>query len=453
MKRTFCILLCLVFLACQPTPEVEYVKSKADGTLEQAIFVVADTAAPESEATEPMTPTAQPVAVPMTETPWNESFSVAAAMDRIDVTVDATVRCPADGTAPAASMRFGMPDEATVQTLIATFLGDGPLYLGDRTRTKSYYKAKMDYCAAQYEVETVERNREEWQRLISMYAGQYADASDDAVPVPWDGRIEGGVDLMTPNGDGTFRYLKIDATGIKFQSSLDTTTYIRSNAHAVADADEQAAAEAAKKLLGAIGVEAEIAGVISTEQAMKAFGSVVLDGYVVYCNPLHCGLPSTNERNFDGFDGDGADWSAAEPTYAAQFPREEIAVCVANGAVQSFSWAYPAHQVYVENAAVALLPFDEVQALFRSDIGKVIHVAKGDPMKLRVHTVRLVMERIPKKDAVLQYDAPELAEFYLVPAWEFLASVEVEWSVMRDALSNVRVLCINAIDGSIIDRN
>lgn len=37
MKRTICILLCLIFLACQPTPEEEYVVNKGDNTLEQKL--------------------------------------------------------------------------------------------------------------------------------------------------------------------------------------------------------------------------------------------------------------------------------------------------------------------------------------------------------------------------------------------------------------------------------
>ena len=37
MKRIIPILLCLILLACVPTPKEEAVVNKADGTLEQAV--------------------------------------------------------------------------------------------------------------------------------------------------------------------------------------------------------------------------------------------------------------------------------------------------------------------------------------------------------------------------------------------------------------------------------
>jgi hypothetical protein len=101
----------------------------------------------------------------------------------------------------------------------------------------------------------------------------------------------------------------------------------------------------------------------------------------------------------------------------------------------------PSRILNIENAAAKLLPFSDVQERFKSDIGKVMYVDKGYPMQLAVHTVRLTMQRYPVKDSQ--------TEFYLFPAWEFIASVD-DGTAFADQHKTVCVLHINALDGSIM---
>ena len=102
----------------------------------------------------------------------------------------------------------------------------------------------------------------------------------------------------------------------------------------------------------------------------------------------------------------------------------------------------PMEILRTENEAAQLLPFSRIQELFGSYIGKTTFVQKGEPMTLHVHTVRLTMQRCPIEN--------NAAEFYLLPAWEFLASVDSGNASADASLKNVVVLRINALDGSIM---
>jgi hypothetical protein len=51
-------------------------------------------------------------------------------------------------------------------------------------------------------------------------------------------------------------------------------------------------------------------------------------------------------------------------------------------------------------------------------------------------------------------------EYYLLPVWDFLGYVEYDWdmtpgdrAVSQNFYRNMSILTINAIDGSILDRN
>ena len=102
----------------------------------------------------------------------------------------------------------------------------------------------------------------------------------------------------------------------------------------------------------------------------------------------------------------------------------------------------PAHILRTENEAAQILPFSKVQELFNSYIGKTTFVQKGEPLTLHVHTVRLTMQRCPIENST--------TEFYLLPAWEFVASIRSGSDFIDSNLQNVCVLRINALDGSIV---
>ena len=459
MKRIAMILLSfLLLLACVPTPEEEFVVNKGDGTLEEIIHA---TAIPDSEpdgdviealpgATKaPAQVTTAPEAPAARTYSWKDSFSVPAAMDRLDVTVNAEVAVPESGAAPVYRIGFAAPESDQIYRLLRIFFGDGEFFLADRTKTKAYYKAQMERCIAAKEQETDEAIRTQWDYVLERASKDYAEAPDAQMPVVWDGSIGAdGLDLMAENGDGTYRYLKMNETGIAYRDALDAPDVIEGNAVTaeIQTDEETAAVRLAESILRDVGVDAAFRGVAPTEKSIRAFGEREVDGYMVYFEPLYGGLPVSDMRRFNGFDGAAeAAGAVDEPQYTVSYEAETITFLIADGEVVTFRYMRPSRILRTENEAAALLPFERVQELFCSYIGRVMYVNKGEPLGVDVHTVRLVMVRCPIKNST--------DELYLLPAWEFVASIRSGNDITDSYLQNVCVLRINALDGSILGRN
>lgn len=451
MKRLIALLLLCLFVACVPTPDGDFVVNKADGTLEEIIYA---TSAPNASNLMTFEPSASPANEPLpTDLPmqtiaWTDSFSVAAAMDRLDVTVDASVQVPESGTAPVYRFTFAPPDQATASALILLFFGDSRVFLADRTKTKSFCKAEMERLLSEKERETDERNREEWDRLLEQASQAYADAPEDVSPVPWDGGFEGTFDLMAENGDGTYRYLSANERSILYTDAVETPNTVpgRNPKLAPETQEEHDACDLAVRVLEALHIDAELAALYPTDAMVRAFGTRAVDGYYLYFYPKYGGLPATldaSSHTFHGFDNakEAAGGSDSDD-YSASFEPETIEFLISNGAIVRFRYMRPSHILRTENEAAQLLPFSRIQELFRSYIGKTTFVQKGEPLTLHVHTVRLTMQRCPIEN--------NAAEFYLLPAWEFLASVDSGNASTDANLKNVVVLRINALDGSIM---
>lgn len=442
MKRLLLLFCSLVLLACVPTPVEEFVVNKADGKLEDIIHTTPAPTEP-ADAGWTMAPdaTESPTEPPMAVTHWSDSFSVAAAMDRLDVEINADIAYPFGGTAPVFRIGFSAPEEDAARKIISSLLGDGTLYLADRSKTKAFYKAQMERYIAEKERETEQAHLEQWDTLLDRAAKEYADAPDALQTVRWNGSVTGGVDLMADNGDGTYRYLHADERAITFIDALDAPSFppnTRKVSFKVKSDEEADAVRFCETVLQSLGIDAAFSGIASTQSSVREFGARVRDGYVVYFEPLYGGLPISSVSHFHGYDDAiEAAGGASEPAYSVPYEAESIQMVVSGTHLVSLHYLRPSRIRAVENEAAALLPLNQIQALFQNDIGKVLFVSKGYPMKLRVHTVRLILQRIPIADRT--------DELYLMPTWEFVAAVDD-----NDALQNVYVLHLNALDGSIL---
>lgn len=452
MKRLIALLLLCLLAACVPTPNEDFVVNKADGILEDIIYV---SSAPDGSDLLTFEPTAPaqdakttPEAIPMQTIAWTDSFSVAAAMDRLDVTVDASVQTPVCESAPVYRFDFAPPDQATASALILLFFGDSRVFLADRTKTKSFCKAEMERLLSEKERETDERNREEWDRLLKQASQAYADAPDDITPIPWDGGFTDGFDLMAAKADGTYRYLSANDRSILFTDAIETPNTVpgRNPKYAPETQEERDAYALAARVLSSLHIDAELAALYPTDAMIRAFGTRTVDGYFLYFYPKYGGLPATLDASshaFHGFDNaKDAAGGGSETDYSVSYEPETIEFLISNGEIVRFRYMRPSHILRTENEAAQLLPFAKVQELFKSYIGKTTFVQKGEPLTLHVHTVRLTMQRRRIEN--------NSTEFYLLPAWEFLASVDSGHASMDAALRSVCVLRINALDGSIM---
>ncbi len=452
MKRLIALLLLCLLAACVPTPEQDFVVNKADGILKDIIYASSAPNASNLMTFEPSAPPAdgepQPSKIPMQTIAWTDSFSIAAAMDRLAVTVDAAVQTPESGTAPVYRFDFAPPDQAAASALVSLFFGAGRVYRAERTKTKSFYKAEMERIVSEKERETDERNREEWDRLLQQASQAYADAPEDVSPVLWDGGFDGAFDLMAENGDGTYRYLSANERGILYTDAIETPNTVpgKHPKSAPETQDEQDACDLAVRVLNALHIDAELAALYPTDAMIRACGTRMIDGYFLYFNPKYGGLPATRDasmRTFHGFDNaEDAAGGGSSVDYAMPYEPETIEFLISNGEIVRFRYMRPAHILRTENETAQLLPFSKIQELFKSYIGRTTFVQKGEPMTLTVHTVRLTMQRCPIENSA--------TEFYLLPAWEFLAAVDSGHPAMDEPLRNVCVLRINALDGSIM---
>ena len=136
------------------------------------------------------------------------------------------------------------------------------------------------------------------------------------------------------------------------------------------------------------------------------------------------------------------------------FP-ETVEINVRGGKVISVCWNNVTEVTGTENENVALLPFSEIMRIFRKQIFRSIYLDPDSGSEqdtrhaMKITRICFSYMRVKKQDGN--------GEYYLLPVWDFMCAVnnpglygrfeEQEW------LSQRSVLTINAIDGSIIDRN
>lgn len=154
-------------------------------------------------------------------------------------------------------------------------------------------------------------------------------------------------------------------------------------------------------------------------------------------------------------------WSGANPElYLEKWEDEYISVCVDKDGVFSYSYHCPAEVKEKVNDNSKLLPFEQIQELFRKQIeiqNSWTNVKSIESLTIYIDSVKLGLAKIKEQNS---------EGYLLVPAWDFLGHYELKQADgYGDPAStnedNVFVeptyyassfLTLNAIDGSIIDR-
>ncbi len=179
------------------------------------------------------------------------------------------------------------------------------------------------------------------------------------------------------------------------------------------------------------------------------------DNYYFYFTKSYRGVPLTfTSVGYTAFSG----------AYSVPWEYEHIRVCVTNNGLYSLDWVSPSIEGEVLSEGVSVLPFEDIQELFKQNLQYCLGVGTNEPgvisQRVNVTEIRLGMARVAIKDK------PD--EFMMVPTWDFFGTLTNtysgpqpggwaldennqhtdEWYLDLDA----GFLCINAIDGSIIDR-
>ena len=483
MKRIiiFCLSLSLL-LACVPTPEEEVVLNKAEGRLEAAITETTPVPAYETEqipvqpgGTEPTAPQGSDP-VPTDEPRGTLRTALGApehctdsAEDKVvggtlTVTVDADVEIPNVSKVPVytAEIRTFTPEQC--EKITKLLLGDGPYYnynreLGDKAHWKRVIEEQTkllddfnnrvfgeDFPYDQYQFDT-EFN-------LNQYLASYAEMPEPGPMQPWTGSFSGDKTVVANENNC---YLAITTSSIFFYDETNSAPDPYGG-HMPQTADEKEAAAVAESVMR------EISG-----GAFKAVGvSTYLDGFdrEPFLREWHlspeqfpadeyhialirntAGIPCYSYSAFHGADtamqAAGASVNFDEPVIP-----ESAAVLVRNGKAVALTWYNAINVMETENENVGLISFDKAMEIFKKQIFRSIYLDAAEKGKAETHEHITVTRIVLSYMKVKKKDAPD--ERYLLPVWDFMGYTD-EGS--REWFKNQSLLTVNAIDGSIIDRN
>lgn len=129
----------------------------------------------------------------------------------------------------------------------------------------------------------------------------------------------------------------------------------------------------------------------------------------------------------------------------AVWSYEQIEVCVTADGVVYFSWESPYHEPTVELEDTQLMSFPEITDIFqRMIMVKNSYLEDGDGTTYYVNRVHLGLMRIKAKDT--------RGEGLLIPVWDFWGTRDFP-ADSGEYVDEQILLTINAIDGTVIDRN
>ena len=173
-------------------------------------------------------------------------------------------------------------------------------------------------------------------------------------------------------------------------------------------------------------------------------------GYAFYFGRQYCGV-DTSYAEFFTLNHDGIH-EQTEGVYQRPYPQENLKIIVGENGVSRIEYTSPLETVETVAASVELLSFDKIKEKFEQYI--VLNSCREEStIYLNIEEIKLGLMRIAQ---------PDSDEYLIVPVWDFygssiLSSERAEYTDEEywEKISHFygrSFLTINAIDGSIIDR-
>lgn len=435
----------LLFCACVPTPEQDFVVQKNTGSL------IEKASASGSEA----------LVVPDV---YAANFESAGK--RLLVDADARVSAPKTQL-PIVRVRPCSFDREQIEKICGVLFGEEAYYVKDRTiRTKA---------SILRQAETLQTDLENWDTARIKYDMRYDSVEDaraaleqlmqsaaqapDVLPqtepsydeLPLKGSRESASDfyisITAMPDEATYSYLMVWSMPEDNYIRLD---YIRDDVLSVG-------ATVDRRELPEQTTLSEQSAKALCNSAIRQMG---LDGYALSCaypQMLDFGTIPVYELYYT-FSLDGAQMTYANPgdteteSFAAPWEQTEIRFVVDEAGILLFSWKNPFVLEQTEVAACALMPFESVVDIFEKNVVLVQNQVDYNEIfpdlkeTLHITEVRLGLVSIREQNS---------ATGLLVPAWDFLGyrSNEINGKIsVYDTNERDSFLTINAVDGSIISR-
>ena len=467
MKRIITLFFAvLLFIACVPTPEEEIVINKVEGKLEETIgnaapveeYTVSDEGGTASaEASQPACTLKSALGVPEH---LNDACSGVVYGGTMDVLIDADVDVPNVSAVPVCRVALGAFSAEEKERTAKSLLGDGPYIRRSNHRASAEsnlrrYQAWLNALETKpYGANVDDTELREWLNdWIEAYQKSYRDMDDPVTETPWNGSFA-NADGRVTNADGhTFQWMETQSKFCQIGYQQEDNPwyleeYYRLSPRTDAEREADAAARAFLKEMHTTDVQ--LKGVAVPDESWRIYfgtetgfdNGTVLLRYL----PVYGGIPVYPWETYHGTDN-GQQAANVDFDYNAE--QESIYVVVENGAVTYVDWTCPVHVLGVENENVPLLPFEKILEIFKQQVFMNIYIGKdylGNDTHTEMHITEIHF-------SYMRVRKPNEEGYWLLPVWDF-RGYETKWADRIDSWwDDFSILTINAVDGSIIDRN
>ena len=466
------LVLSVLPLACQPTPEEEPVVNKGDGTLEEAIAAEAlppaRYEAPETLRLDPFgTETFQVVVDAEVCVPDVERYPIVEVILRT-ITADW-----------ARDMMYKMADGKTIHTYQNEVPTTKEQIEGEITLLQQQLANPDAYLPAGADEQTRAAAEKEWRELLEAWETLYQEAPDTFEPREVDmsdaafrtasefrGAVESGKQRETylsvtagyGGPGGNVEYNNLVDVGMPFHFDMDSDL---TDLNDVTISAEEAV-QIGLDFLAQLGETDFAPALIVAGYCDPEWGTdpIPLEEwpqcYQIQFTRSVAGVPATyREEHYDGIGADGRE------RYAPAYPQESIEMDIRDSGVTYMYWSTPSELGRTLNENVTLMPFEQVVERFCDQIlySATPAVEETDSVikkTLYIDRIELGMVRALQRGSVDRW--------IMVPAWTFFGKTALQYAGPQPGgypldenneylseLPGYSYLILNAVDGSVYD--
>ncbi len=463
MKR-LSVLLFILLAACQPTPAEEAVVNKAEGRLEAQIAETKPVEVYAVEAGEGAPPAGASGAEPA-NTLRNVLGAPAHLSDTVfgrvyggtmDVKIDADVAVPAVSTVPVYRVALGGFSTAEKEQIAKALLGEGPYIYRQNPRAWNesnirYYQSWLNALDERpYGPNADYTELREWLAgQIEAHQRAYQQADSRVKEQPWPGQWSDTNGAVMSEDGRTFSWS--DGGLLKYERR-GTPWYLQDQYRPSPRTDEERAADqVAVSFLSILhDVPVQLHGIAAHDESWRQRFGVETGfengAYLLRYLPTYGGIPIYPWETYHGTDNGMQDAGVPFDRNARQ---ERIEAVTDHGEVVEATWTSPVRVLGVENENVSLLPFEKVLDIFKQQVFMNIYIGKdyqGNDSHTDMHITEITF-------SYMRVRRPSEADYWLLPVWDF-RGYDSRWHDHIDTWwDNFSILTVNAIDGSIVDRN
>ncbi len=461
MRKIFIVVIVAIsiFTACQATPEETIVVGKNnDALLDKAQADVLPQ--PESTSETPEVP----VQISLRERlDVPEVFEFSGAEKNVTVEANADIHMSDAPTMDILRVREWNFTQEIVSSLWRNFVGDTPMFYTEPVHTKSEIEEMIINIKAFLERSTDEELIEYNTETLNYYNGIYDSAPESKVAIPVDGTLGELFYTYANNGDRTYY------EGVRGFSEDDSVSFILNNGydsetgrtyaefsfsntppteHPV-DMQPEPPQRTNKDITDTTPAEGlSISPADATTmvneflqnsglpfEAIKVIhvSSDTSSSYSLRCARF---IDTNNVVSEVGGSYESTD------AYTWEWPYEYMQINVNDEGIRQMFWSAPIEITETAVERSSMLPFSDIRDIFEKMM-PITYTDVGDEVYCEITEVRLEYVRI------LEQNSQNTG--LLVPAWNFYGIRRATESA-QDATSEIILLCVNGVDGSIIDR-